>query len=285
MIAMGRATSRSTQTNTNVAIRATEKDGTSETTGTNHCDDGGGVIRSCRHLRPTRGNNHRNTDCDILHLDGCVSFLSLVHMTTIVGVQGDKFAVVGTDSRVSSLDDNGFPLQTTTLASGTSKVAQNGKYLLGASGDVRGINLLHHVFVPPSPPNTKGKKLDQFVTRAFIPALRQCFEEHGFSQSSSSNTNQQAEYPSTVLMVVHGVIYVIEGDYSWVPDTSGMYAIGTGSCYALGALHAMPTTKNLTPQTAKRNIVKALQIASRFDPFTGSPFQTFIQEHNGDKTK
>ena len=81
-------------------------------------------------------------------------------MTTIVGVQGDGFAVVCSDSRISSIDDSGLAYQVTTLGTGTSKVAQNGKYLLGAAGDVRAINILHHAFTPPAPTaDLKGKKM------------------------------------------------------------------------------------------------------------------------------
>ena len=97
-------------------------------------------------------------------------------MTTIVGLQGDNFAVVYVDSRISSSDSGGYISQISTLKEGCGKVAVNGKYLLGAAGDVRAINILHHVFQPPTPPiNMRGKKLDQFFTAKFIPALRECF--------------------------------------------------------------------------------------------------------------
>ena len=93
-------------------------------------------------------------------------------MTTIIGVQGDGFAVICSDSRVSTFGDN-FS-QIGTLREGSSKVSQNGKYLIGAAGDVRAINILQHVFQPPAPPiNANKKTLDQFFTAKFIPALRE----------------------------------------------------------------------------------------------------------------
>jgi ATP-dependent protease HslVU (ClpYQ) peptidase subunit len=200
-------------------------------------------------------------------------------MTTIVGIQGDNYAVICTDSRISSFDDSGMAFQITTLGAGTSKVAYNGKYILGAAGDVRAINILHHAFTPPAPPiNAYGKKLDQFITRMFIPALRACFEEQGYANSNRDNGAHIAEQDSTIIVVAHGTVYIIESDYSWTSDTSGIYAIGTGSSYALGALQALIGTKKLTAQQAKTLANKALTVTSKFDPYTGSPFQAFVQE-------
>lgn len=196
-------------------------------------------------------------------------------MTTIVGIQGDGFAVVATDSRISSMDSTGFTYQVSTLGTGTSKVSQNGKYLLGAAGDVRAINIIHHAFVPPTPaPTVKGKKLDHFVTMKLIPALRDAFEDAGYAAQSK---DEQAEHGSTIIAVINNTIYIIEGDYSWTSDTSGIYAIGTGAPYALGAIQALMPKHKPTLQQARVIANKALTITSRFDPYTGSPFQTYSQ--------
>lgn len=201
-------------------------------------------------------------------------------MTTILGFQGDGYAVVSVDSRISSMDDNGFAFQITTLGEGSSKVAKNGKYLLGAAGDVRAINILHHVFQPPvPPPGTKGKKLDQFMTAKFIPALRECFEKQGYAAPENENSTHIAEHSSTILVVLNGIIYVVEGDYSWTSDHNKIYGLGTGSSYAIGAMNAMISSKkNITSAQAKAMTLKALRISSNYDPYTGPPFYTHIQE-------
>jgi hypothetical protein len=198
-------------------------------------------------------------------------------MTTILAIQGDGFAVVGTDTRISLLDDDGSAYQIATLGGGTSKIAINGKYLLGAAGDLRAINILHHSFQPPTPaPGLKGKRLDSFITTKFIPSLRACFEEHGYA---SSERGSKATHSSELIAIVNGSIYVIDSDYSWMNDTTGIYGLGTGAPFALGALHVMPKAKKQTITSAKQNILKALAVAARFDPGTGSPFQTYTQEH------
>ena len=65
-------------------------------------------------------------------------------MTTILAIQGDDYALICSDSRISTMDSGGFASQITTLGSGSAKVAENGKYLLGAAGDMRAINIIHH---------------------------------------------------------------------------------------------------------------------------------------------
>lgn len=199
-------------------------------------------------------------------------------MTTIVAIQGDGYAVLGTDSRISSFDASGLAYQITTLGSGTSKLGTNGKYILGAAGDVRAINILHHAFSPPTPPATsKGKKLDAFITNKFVPALRECFESQGYAMPDNEDKEHMAQQNSTIVVAIHGIIYIIESDYGWTSDSNGIYAVGTGAPYALGALHSLLGNRSIDIPTAKRTVTKALAIAAKFDPYTGSPFTTVVQ--------
>lgn len=200
-------------------------------------------------------------------------------MTTIVGIQGEDYSVICTDSRIASFDESGTAYQITTLGTGSSKVAQNGRYLLGAAGDARAINILHHAFSPPTPTfMSSGPKLDQFITQKFIPALRECFESTGYAMPENDSSSHIAEHSSTVIVVINATIYIIEGDYSWTSDRTGVYAIGTGSSYALGAMYALTGGKEVPIGKAKSVVNKALTIAAKFDPYTGFPFQTFVQE-------
>lgn len=201
-------------------------------------------------------------------------------MTTIAAIQGDNYSVVGADTRISSLDSNGMAYQISTLGSGQSKISLNKKYLLGAAGDVRAINILHHVFQPPAvQEDLRGKKLDQFITSKFIPSLRSCFDQQGYSLTDDrSEKENRAEQGSSIVVIVNATIYVIENDYSWTSEAGGLYAVGTGSSYALGALHALTGGKKLSPTQAKRTVLKALQITAKYDPHTGPPFHAYTQE-------
>ena len=200
-------------------------------------------------------------------------------MTTIAAIQGDNYVVVGADTRISSYDSAGSPYQISTLGNGQSKISLNKKYLLGAAGDVRAINILHHVFQPPAvQANLRGKKLDQFITSKFIPALRVCFEQQGYSMPDEKSGKEQAQQGSSIVVVVNATIYVIENDYSWTSEAGGLYAVGSGSSYALGALHALTYGKKLSPAQARRLVLKSLQIAAKYDSSTGSPFHAYTQE-------
>lgn len=200
-------------------------------------------------------------------------------MTTIIGIQGDGFAVVVSDTRISSFDESGSAYQISTLGPGSTKMATNGKYVLGAAGDMRAINILHHVFRPPEPPiDNDPRKLDTFITGKFIPALRACFDNQGYSPPDGKDKEHSAEQGSSIVVMVNACIYLIENDYSWTSEVSGLYVTGTGAPYSLGALQALIAGKEITVQQAKRTALKAIAIAAKFDPYTGGPFNTNVQE-------
>jgi ATP-dependent protease HslVU (ClpYQ) peptidase subunit len=207
-------------------------------------------------------------------------------MTTIVAIQGDGFAVVTADSRIVSMMENGATSAISHLGGNLSKVSQNGPYLLGAAGDVRAINILHHAFTPPTPPsNLKGKKLDAFITNKFIPVLRETFEKQGYA-TPEREASHIAQHDSTVLVVIHGVVYVLDGDYAWCSDSNGYYAIGSGGDYALGALHILLNKKKSLDIPAARGVAtKAISTAAKYDVHTGAPYHTYVQDSSGTKDK
>jgi len=196
-------------------------------------------------------------------------------MTTIIAVQGDGWCVVGWDSRISNVDDEGRS-EIHTLGDSAKKVVQNGPWFLGAAGDLRAINILAHGFTPPAPRQTiSNALLDKFVANEFIPSLRETLEKAGYAPTQKEFPGK-AEFESEVVACVNGRVYVIDGDYSWMSDASGLYSIGSGSAYALGALTA--TGVGRTVGSARNAVMKALSVASKFDPGTGAPFHVAVQE-------
>lgn len=182
-------------------------------------------------------------------------------MTTICAVQGKGWVVVGWDSNVA--DDGG---RAYLADKSWSKVAQRNNWLLGAAGDVRAINLLHHQFEPPKT-DLVGAKLDKFVTATVIPSLRDVFDSNGYISTVRSAGEQHG---SELLLVVNGTVFEIGSDWSWCRDSDGMYAIGSGGDYALGYLYGQPRFSD--PEKAREGVLKALGIAARFDRYTGAPF-------------
>jgi hypothetical protein len=160
------------------------------------------------------------------------------------------------------------------------KIAQNGRYLMGVAGDVRAINILTHSFNPPTPPTIlRGRKLDQFITTKFIPSLRVCFDIEGYSNPHTESSVHQAEQSSIIMVAINGTIYVIDGDYAWLSDAFGVYAIGSGAQFALGSLAtAMPSAGKVGLRTAKQAALKAIAVAGRYDPGTAAPYQVLVQD-------
>ena len=182
-------------------------------------------------------------------------------MTTIAAIQGEGFTVVGFDSQISS--DNRVYL----LPNGIKKVSKNGNYLVGAAGDLRAINLLTDIPLPDAE-NLSGVKLDRFVSTKVIPVIRGYFETNGYAKDG----NQEFD----IILCVNGVVYEIADDYCWARDVTGIYGIGSGSSFALGALHSMVGAK-VTVEEAKTYLKEAITISSYLDSGTGGTIHIAVQ--------
>jgi ATP-dependent protease HslVU (ClpYQ) peptidase subunit len=187
-------------------------------------------------------------------------------MTTLAAIQGEGWAVIGYDSRVT--EENRLYL----LPKDNPKLVKNGPYFLGAAGDMRAINLMAHSFKPPIPTNNEvGEKLDKFITSKFIPELKSCFEENGYGK--------EGEQDSYIMVVVNGTIYELGSNYEWARDSRGIYALGSGASYALGAMFSELSTKKRTLTVARAIVKNSVQIATQLDPGTGEPVNTVVQKH------
>ena len=186
-------------------------------------------------------------------------------MTTIAGIQGKGFAVIGYDSRVSG--ENG---RIYVLPKDTGKVVRNGNYLLGAAGDLRAINLLGDIKLP-DPGELVGKKLDKFFSTQVVPRIREEFEKHGYGRDGSQS--------SDILVCISGIIYEIAENYDWSRDATGIYGVGSGSDYAVGALHAL-VDGEITIEDAKLWMKDAMKIALRLDSGSGDPVSIVVQKNS-----
>jgi ATP-dependent protease HslVU (ClpYQ) peptidase subunit len=185
-------------------------------------------------------------------------------MTTIAAFQGPSWAVIGFDSRVTEGS------RVFVLPESGGKVFESGPYLLGAAGDMRAVNLLAHTFKPPTPAATElGVRLDRFISTKFVPALKSCFDDAQYGEKGSQD--------STVLAVIRGRVYEIGSNYEWCHDSEGLYAMGSGGDYALGAMYAARDGRKKGITTARNVVRKAVEIAARLDPETGAPIRVLSQ--------
>lgn len=187
-------------------------------------------------------------------------------MTTLVGIQGKGWAVLGADRR--STDEAGKP-----LIMETSKIIDNNNVLIAGSGAGRGSNLLQFGWKAPRP--TAAQDLDTFITQKFIPEMRKLFVDAGYDMKEDGDA---AAHDSEFLVAVRGVIYPIFQDYSWDRDRRGIYYSGSGGHVALGALEALGVDEVKTPEEAAKIIETAIKVAIKWDVYTNGPIDIKIQK-------
>lgn len=184
-------------------------------------------------------------------------------MTTLAAFQGNGFAIIGADSRATDGGGGAFVLS-------NAKVSWNGDYIFAVSGASRGGNLIQQGWTPPKPPVTTDiNKLDIFMTKKFIPAMRDLFVDAGYDAKDDGDS---AWHDGNFLVALNGVIYPIFEDYSWDRDARNIYYGGSGGDVALGAMSALGIEKcKDDPEKAKKIITKAIEISTQWNAYCMPP--------------
>lgn len=187
-------------------------------------------------------------------------------MTTLVGVQGDGWCVLGSESRAS--------LESGRLIDAASpKIVENNGILIAGAGGGRGSNLVHHGWKPARP--RANQDTDEWMTMSFIPQMRHMFVDAGYDMKEEG---EFASHDSEFLVAVNGIIYSVFEDYSWEREERKFYIAGSGGDYALGALEALNFSRCTDPKAAEKVVKKAIEIAKKFDVYSGGVVRTFIQK-------
>jgi ATP-dependent protease HslVU (ClpYQ) peptidase subunit len=187
-------------------------------------------------------------------------------MTTIAAIQGDSWAVIGADSQVT--EEN----KKYQLPERFSKLVEVGAYYIGIAGDLRAVNVLKHNFRPPAPKRMTVEQLDKFMVSRFVPKLKSCFDVNFYGKDS--------EHGSSLMVAVHGIVYEVGSDYDCIRDDRGLYSIGSGSQFALGALSALDSTTARTLGAAKEMVSSALSAAALYDSGTSKPITIVVQAYS-----
>jgi ATP-dependent protease HslVU (ClpYQ) peptidase subunit len=179
-------------------------------------------------------------------------------MTTIVGTCKNGVVILGADSQVTDSDrrNNSLTMQ---------KITSNNGYLIAGAGDATPCDILQHIFIPPVPTVTERKNLYKFMITKFVPAMREALEEAGYKIDP-----KDTDSGFSMLIAFDGELFDIGDDFSVLLNDTGIYGVGNGSRYAIGALYAGATVE------------KALEIAAQNDIYTSGPFQI---EKQSKKTK
>lgn len=179
-------------------------------------------------------------------------------MTTIIGVQYDDKAIMIADSRVT--DDTGRVYSHPKM----QKIIDKNGYLIGGAGEVAPCDIAMQLWNPPKPTTKDRDNLYQFMIRKVMPSLRKCLEDNGYNFNEPTDRAKDG-LRFQLLIAVGGEIFDVSDDLSVCISADGLYGIGSGAPYALGALWV------------KAKPMKAMEAAANLSAFSAPPFYEFIQ--------
>ena len=170
-------------------------------------------------------------------------------MTTIVGMCKNGTVILGADSQVTDDDRRNNSLR-------MEKITKNNGYLIAGAGDATPCDILQHIFIPPVPTVAERKNLYKFMITKFVPAMREALEENGWKPLPTDSDSG-----FSMLIAFDGELFDIGDDFSVLLNDKGIYGVGNGRKYAIGALEA------------GASVERALEIAADNDIYTSGPFQ------------
>jgi ATP-dependent protease HslVU (ClpYQ) peptidase subunit len=180
-------------------------------------------------------------------------------VTTIVAIQTDDGVDLAADAQVTNGNGRIFSHPTQL------KITERGKYLLAGAGDSAPCDYFQHTFKPPTPRGVEWDDLYHFMIAKFVPALKKCLKENDWKADANDS-----ESGFSFLVVVGGEVFSLDDDFSIALTSSGIYGIGSGSTYAVGALLNGATLES------------AMQIACANDAYSSGPIQYISQaSHRG----
>lgn len=180
-------------------------------------------------------------------------------MTTIIGVEHGGKVYMGADSEV----DFGWSRSTLT----NRKISKFPGLLIGVAGELRTSNIIQHYLQPPI--QEADETDEHYVIVSLIQAMRKCIKDAGFLTVENSK-----ETPAgSVFMIAYKCkLYRVGSQFDVGRYSSGIASIGTGSEYALGALHALYSGRKVSVKRLEQQIKKALKISSQLSMGVSEPF-------------
>lgn len=166
-------------------------------------------------------------------------------MTTIVAVENRDHILIGSDTQITA----GYQSHGTESA----KVFTNGEYTFGVAGRFRMLQAVKHARLPKIPEDLED--VDAFVSTILGPFINRLEKDAKCDP-----------FESVYMTIIRGRIYLIDGDGTYVRNQKGIYSVGSGSTYALGAL------SNLEREPTEADVLRALRAAEYNDIGTSGPF-------------
>jgi ATP-dependent protease HslVU (ClpYQ) peptidase subunit len=171
-------------------------------------------------------------------------------MTTILGVQYKNGFVIVADSQIT---DN----ERYYSHPDVKKIVKVGDYVIAGAGTSALVDVFQTDVQLPAVTVDTTTGLFKFLYSTFIPELRRLHAECGYTPKESDGFE--------FLLGVKNQLFYIAGDYSIIRSDIGIYGLGTGSNYAIGAVSAGASPK------------EAVKIATKLDVNSGGYIQIVKQ--------
>ncbi len=178
-------------------------------------------------------------------------------MTCIVGIVDARKS----SRRIWMAADSGASDETIILPVQDKKIIRNGHYLIGYAGDP-GLGQILHTIKLPNPQGIKPTELLRFMKLRFIPAYKKAVKLY-----CPDTTGQDPDDGMAALIAVNGVLFEFDSaDYQL--NQFQECAIGSGSAFAFGVLHA---SRAYTDH--QKRAMKAVECAIDYSPSCLGPIQ------------
>lgn len=148
---------------------------------------------------------------------------------------------------------------------GTDKVFRNGPVTFGVAGLGRSSDVLKHMSIPDRKDYEPDFDNEHWIVDTLVPAIVKEFKHVEVGETGPFDSEAHC------IISVGGLTGYLSGNLSFVQDASGIYAVGSGSTYAIGALSAGAKPK------------KAVEIARDWDLYTGGEIRTLTVSKKDEK--
>lgn len=169
-------------------------------------------------------------------------------MTTILGIQSEDHCVIAADSATTAGDR-------TFASSLQPKIVESGDYLLACAGMSVATDVVMYVWKPPV---ARTDDIYRHMVGTVVPSLRHAMAVNDVTFKDDDSLQ--------ILLAYGGLLFQIESDYSVLHRDDGVFAIGSGAQYAVGAY------------SAGASIQEAVEIAAENDIYTGLPVEVRRQD-------
>lgn len=179
-------------------------------------------------------------------------------MTCVVGFETSEGVWMGSDSffgtdEIRDLIDR-------------PKWFTKGLLTFGWAGDARPAQIVEHDIHYRGP--RKGEKPLPYLVKVVAKAIHGGLKDAGANLRNPGSTDETG---TSFLVVFHGKLYSLQGDYSIVRSPRGCGAIGWGSEVALGALSAL--RNRVSPREA---VLESLTLAAEWCTQVEGPFHATL---------